>query len=98
MRYVHPSAVAALHQYPAIVVDFGTATNFDVVSAKGEYIGGAISPGIGVSHDALVSRTAKLHKVDLEPPPHPIDPRSHLKHPHDTQPQARELRHDEHPL
>jgi type III pantothenate kinase len=71
-RIANASAVAALHQYPAIVVDFGTATNFDVVSAKGEYIGGAISPGIGVAADALVSRAARLHKVDLEPPPNPI--------------------------
>jgi type III pantothenate kinase len=71
-RVANASAVAALHKYPAIVVDFGTATNFDVVSAKGEYIGGAISPGIGVAHDALVSRAAKLHKVDLEPPPNAI--------------------------
>jgi len=54
------------------VIDFGTATTFDVVSADGAYCGGAISPGIGVAHDALVSRAARLHKVDLQPPPDPI--------------------------
>lgn len=71
-RLANASAVVAFYKYPAIVVDFGTATNFDVVSAKGEYIGGAISPGIGLAHDALVSRAARLHKVDLEPPPSAI--------------------------
>lgn len=54
------------------MIDFGTATTFDVVNRAGEYIGGAICPGIGVAHDALVSRAAKLHKVDLVPPPSPI--------------------------
>lgn len=71
-RIVNAAGVVALYKYPAIVVDFGTATTFDVISAKGEYIGGAISPGIGLAHDALVSRAAKLHKVDLVPPPNPI--------------------------
>lgn len=69
------NAVAVVHLYgggPAIVVDFGTATNFDLVSAEGAYIGGAIAPGIGVAHDALVSRAARLHKIDLIPPPNPI--------------------------
>jgi type III pantothenate kinase len=55
-----------------VVVDFGTATNFDVVSAGNAYIGGALAPGIGLAHDALVSRAARLHKVDLEPPPSAI--------------------------
>jgi type III pantothenate kinase len=64
--------VAALYGGPAIVIDFGTATTFDVVSANKEYLGGAIAPGIGVAHDALVSRAARLHKVDLLPPPDPI--------------------------
>jgi type III pantothenate kinase len=57
---------------PSVAVDFGTATNFDVLSANGDYCGGAIAPGITVAHDALVSRAARLHKVDLEPPPYPI--------------------------
>lgn len=71
-RIVNSAAVVALYGGPAIVIDFGTATTFDVVSADGAYIGGAIAPGIGVAHDALVSRAAKLHKVDLVPPPNPI--------------------------
>ena len=54
------------------MVDLGTATTFDVVSADGAYQGGAIAPGIGIAHDALVSHTAQLHKVDLVPPPNPI--------------------------
>ena len=71
-RIVNSAAVVALYGGPAIVIDFGTATTFDVVSSKGEYRGGAICPGIGVAHDALVSRAARLHKVDLTPPPKPI--------------------------
>jgi type III pantothenate kinase len=71
-RIVNAAAVVALFGGPAIVIDFGTATTFDIVSADGAYIGGAIAPGIGVAHDALVSRAAKLHKVDLVPPPNPI--------------------------
>ena len=71
-RIINAAAVVALFGGPAIVIDFGTATTFDVVSADGAYCGGAISPGIGVAHDALVSRAARLHKVDLQPPPDPI--------------------------
>jgi type III pantothenate kinase len=61
------NALAAIHLYggPAIVVDFGTATTFDAVSAKGEYVGGAIAPGIEISVDALSARGAQLHKVEL---------------------------------
>jgi type III pantothenate kinase len=64
------NAVAALDKYggPCIVVDFGTATNFDVVSAKGEYLGGVIAPGIGISAEALFQRTAKLPRVDIRKP------------------------------
>jgi type III pantothenate kinase len=51
------------------VVDFGTATTFDAISADGEYLGGAISPGIGIAADALFQRTAKLPRVDLNRPP-----------------------------
>ncbi len=68
-RIVNAAAVVALYTYPAIVIDFGTATTFDVVSADGAYIGGAIAPGINLAHDALVNRAARLHKVDLIPPP-----------------------------
>ena len=64
------NAVAALEKYgaPCVVVDFGTATNFDVVSEKGEYMGGVISPGIGISAEALFQRTARLPRVDIRKP------------------------------
>ena len=64
------NALAALTKYgaPAIVVDIGTATTFDVVSPEGEYVGGAISPGIQVSARALYERTARLLLVELVPP------------------------------
>ncbi len=71
-RIINAAAVNELYGGPAIVIDFGTATTFDVISADGAYQGGAIAPGIGVAHDALVSRAARLHKIDLEPPPNPI--------------------------
>lgn len=65
------NAVAAHAQYggPIIVVDFGTATTFDLVSQQGEYLGGAIAPGIGISMEALFQRAAKLPRVELVPPP-----------------------------
>jgi type III pantothenate kinase len=68
------NAVAARERYgaPCVVVDFGTATNFDAVSAAGEYVGGAIAPGIETSMDALFARAARLVKVDFVPPPQPI--------------------------
>ena len=64
------NAVAAFEKYggPCIVVDFGTATTFDCVSAKGEYQGGVISPGLGISADALFERTARLPRVDIRKP------------------------------
>jgi type III pantothenate kinase len=64
------NALAAYHLYggPAIVVDFGTSTNFDVVSAKGEFLGGALAPGIEISIDALAARGARLFKVELARP------------------------------
>jgi type III pantothenate kinase len=64
------NAVAALQKYggPCVVVDFGTATTFDCVSAKGEYMGGVICPGIGISADALFSRTARLPRVEIRKP------------------------------
>jgi type III pantothenate kinase len=71
-RIINAAAVAALYGGPAIVIDLGTATTFDIVSADGAYSGGAIAPGIMVAHDALVSRAARLHKIDLVPPPNPI--------------------------
>lgn len=64
------NALAATQAYggPAIVVDFGTATTFDAVSAKGEYLGGAIAPGVEISVDALGARGAQLRKVELARP------------------------------
>ena len=64
------NAVAALERYgaPCIVVDFGTSTNFDIVSAAGEYVGGVLAPGIEVSMDALFARAARLVKVDFTAP------------------------------
>ena len=64
------NAVAAHHRHggPCVVVDFGTATNFDVVSAEGSYIGGAIAPGVEISAAALTDRAARLVKVDLVAP------------------------------
>jgi type III pantothenate kinase len=65
------NAVAASEHYgaPCIVVDFGTSTNFDVVSADGEYIGGVLAPGIEISMEALFARAARLTKVDFSEPP-----------------------------
>ena len=64
-RIVNALAVNHLYGGPCIVVDFGTATTFDVVSARGEYIGGAIAPGVEISLDALGRRGAQLRKVEL---------------------------------
>src|SRR5512133_1442081 len=65
------NAVAAADRYgaPCIVVDFGTSTNFDVVSPAGEYVGGVLAPGIEVSMDALFARAARLFQVDFSAPP-----------------------------
>jgi len=64
------NAVAAFEKFggPCVVVDFGTATTFDCVSVRGEYMGGVISPGIGISADALFERTARLPRVDIRKP------------------------------
>jgi len=64
-RIVNALAAASLYEGPSIVVDFGTATTFDVISAKGQYVGGAISPGIDISLEALGRRGAQLRKVEL---------------------------------
>ena len=71
-RIINALAAARLYDGPSIVVDFGTATTFDVVSEKGEYIGGAIAPGIEISLEALGRRGAQLRKVELLPPRHVI--------------------------
>ena len=68
-RVANAVAVHRLYKGPACIVDFGTATTFDALSADGEYLGGAIAPGIGVAADALFRRTAKLPSVDLRRPP-----------------------------
>jgi type III pantothenate kinase len=64
------NAVAAHHLYgkPVIVIDFGTATTFDVVSKEGDYLGGAIAPGIGIASEALFTRTAMLPRIELSHP------------------------------
>jgi len=72
-RIVNTAAVHALYGGgPAIVIDFGTATTFDVISREGAYIGGAIAPGLNLALDALASHAARLYKVELLPPPSPI--------------------------
>jgi type III pantothenate kinase len=68
-RVVDAVAVRALYGVPACVVDFGTATTFDALSAEGDYLGGAIAPGIGIASEALFERTAKLPRVELTRPP-----------------------------
>ena len=83
VRYENPKAVGAdriadaaavqrLYGGPACVVDFGTATTFDGISKEGDYLGGAIAPGIGIAAEALFLRTAKLPRVDLQRPPNAI--------------------------
>jgi type III pantothenate kinase len=84
VRYVPPTDVGAdrvvngvaayetfgrAGRLPVIVVDFGTATTFDAISADGEYLGGVICPGIGISADALFQRAARLPRVDVRKPP-----------------------------
>jgi type III pantothenate kinase len=68
-RIANAVAARERHGAPCIVVDFGTSTNFDVVSAEGEYIGGVLAPGIEISMDALFARAARLVKVDFVEPP-----------------------------
>jgi type III pantothenate kinase len=64
------NGVAAYHKYggPCIVVDFGTAITFDAISAKGEYLGGVIAPGLGISSEALFARAARLPRVEIKDP------------------------------
>ncbi len=79
VQYDHPqevgadrivNSVAAFAKYggPCIAVDFGTAINFDAISAKGEYLGGVLAPGIGISSEALFSRAARLFRVEIKDP------------------------------
>lgn len=71
-RVADAAAVQQLYGGPACVVDFGTGTTFDAISAEGDYLGGAIAPGLGIAADALFQRTAKLPRVDFVSPPGPI--------------------------
>lgn len=68
-RVADAAAVQRLYGGPACVVDFGTATTFDAISKEGDYLGGAIAPGISIAAEALFLRTAKLPRVDLARPP-----------------------------
>ena len=68
-RIVNAVAVRARYGAPAVVVDFGTSTNFDVVSRDGEYVGGVLAPGIEISMEALFARAARLVNVDFAAPP-----------------------------
>ena len=67
-RVINAAAAYRLYGGPAIVVDFGTATTFDAISAEGEYVGGAIAPGIGIAAEALWQHTAKLPRIELVAP------------------------------
>jgi len=67
-RLVNSVAAYARYGGPCVVVDFGTATTFDMVSAKGEYLGGAIAPGLAISAEALFARAARLSRVDVKKP------------------------------
>lgn len=71
-RIVNAVAGFARFQQALVIVDFGTGTTFDAVTSKGEYLGGAIAPGIDISMDALFSRAAKLPRVELKRPPRVI--------------------------
>ena len=68
------NAVAAYEKFKqaCVVVDFGTATTFDAISGHGEYLGGAIAPGIGISAEALFERAARLPRVEIKRPPHVV--------------------------
>jgi type III pantothenate kinase len=68
-RIVDAAAVQRLYGGPACVVDFGTATTFDAINGDGDYLGGAIAPGISIAAEALFLHTAKLPRVDLQRPP-----------------------------
>ena len=71
-RIVDAASVQTLYGWPACVVDFGTGTTLDAISAEGDYLGGAIAPGINIAAEALFSHTAKLPHVDIQKPPYVI--------------------------
>ena len=66
---VNAAAVCRHYGVPACIIDFGTGTTFDAINAAGEYLGGAIAPGLEISQQALAGRTARLPNVELRPPP-----------------------------
>ncbi|PRX31685.1 type III pantothenate kinase [Orenia metallireducens] len=76
-RIVNAVAVDELYGGPAIIVDFGTATTFDALSTNGEYLGGVIAPGIGISTEALFDRAAKLPRIELNFPQNVIGKNTH---------------------
>jgi len=67
-RIVNAVAARQIYGAPVVVVDFGTATTFDVINAAGEYVGGIIAPGLSISADALFSHASRLYRVDIRPP------------------------------
>ncbi|BCJ38119.1 type III pantothenate kinase [Actinocatenispora thailandica] len=71
-RVMNTLAAHTLYGGPTVVVDFGTSTSFDVVSARGEFLGGALAPGVEISADALAARAAQLVKVELTRPPRAV--------------------------
>jgi type III pantothenate kinase len=71
-RIVNAVAGFEKHKCPLVIIDFGTATTFDYVNAKGEYCGGAIAPGLAISVEALFQRASKLPRIDIVKPPHVI--------------------------
>ena len=71
-RIVGAAAAYRLYGGPVIIIDLGTATTFDVISKDGDYLGGAIAPGMGISAEALFLRTARLPRVEFVPPPKAI--------------------------
>lgn len=71
-RIVNAAAAYRLYGGPAIVIDMGTATTFDVISEEGDYLGGAIAPGMEMATEALYTRTARLPRIELTRPPHAI--------------------------
>ena len=71
-RVVNAAAAHRLYGGPIIVIDFGTATTLDAISEEGDYLGGAIAPGIGIAAEALFTRASKLPRIELVPPEHAI--------------------------
>ena len=71
-RMISTLAAHQIYGGPAIVIQFGTATSFDCVSAEGDFLGGAIAPGLGISAEALARAASRLYQVELAPPPHAL--------------------------